>query len=226
MDKKNPTLTNMVLVLLCISLVCSAGVAYIYNVTKPTIESSRLAKKQVALSKVLPQFDNSPIDEKFNIVSANNDTLACYPAKLNNEFVGYAVESFSNKGFGGKIEVLVGFLPDGSIFNTEVVTLNETPGLGDKSDKKKSDWSEQFNGKNPQSYKLKVKKDGGDVDAITAATITSRAYTEAVDLAYKSFMGYSNHEKPEAVSGATSHHEHHKDADTLQNNDIDTTLNK
>lgn len=193
----------MVLVLLGIALVCSAGVAAVYNATKPVIDNARQTKKVKTVSKVLPQFDNSPIDEAFTIVSADNDSLLCYPAKSNGETVGYAVSSFSNKGYGGKIEVLVGFLPDGTIFNTEVVALNETPGLGDKSQKSKSNWAEQFNGKNPENYKLSVKKDGGDVDAITAATITSRAYTGAVELAYKAFKAYIKGTKPEAVSGAT-----------------------
>ena len=193
----------MVLVLLGIALVCSAGVAAVYNATKPVIDNARQTKKVKTVSKVLPQFDNSPIDEAFTIVSADNDSLLCYPAKSNGETVGYAVSSFSNKGYGGKIEVLVGFLPDGTIFNTEVVALNETPGLGDKSQKSKSDWAEQFNGKNPENYKLAVKKDGGDVDAITAATITSRAYTGTVELAYKAFTAYIKGTKPEAVSGAT-----------------------
>ena len=197
----------MVLVLLGIALVCSAGVAAVYNATKPVIDNARQTKTVKTVSTVLPQFDNSPIDEAFTIVSADNDSLLCYPAKSNGETVGYAVSSFSNKGYGGKIEVLVGFLPDGTIFNTEVVEVskpfNETPGLGDKSKKSKSDWAEQFNGKNPENYKLAVKKDGGDVDAITAATITSRAYTGAVELAYKAFTAYIKGTKPEAVSGAT-----------------------
>ena len=59
-------------------------------------------------------------------------------------------------------------------------------------EKKKSKWSEQFNGKNPKEYKLSVTKDGGSVDAITAATITSRAYADAVDRAYKAYMKNSN----------------------------------
>jgi electron transport complex protein RnfG len=82
---------------------------------------------------------------------------------------------------------MVGFLKDGTINNTAVVSHKETPGLGDKMDVKKSDFPVQFEGKNPSSYKLKVTKDGGDVDAITAATITSRAFCDAVDKAYKSF---------------------------------------
>ena len=91
------------------------------------------------------------------------------------------------KGFSGKIEIMAGFLPSGTINNTAVVSHKETPGLGDKMDVKKSDFPIQFMGKNPATYKLAVTKDGGDVDAITAATITSRAFCDAVDRAYKAF---------------------------------------
>ena len=82
---------------------------------------------------------------------------------------------------------MVGLLPDGSINNISVLEHKETPGLGDKMQKSKSTWSDQFNGKNPANYKLKVTKDGGDVDAITAATISSRAYCDAVQRAYDTF---------------------------------------
>ena len=91
------------------------------------------------------------------------------------------------KGFSGKIELMVGFLDDGTIENTAVLMHKETPGLGDKMDQKKSDFSLQFIGKNPVDFKLKVKKDGGDVDAITAATISSRAFCDAVQRAYDVF---------------------------------------
>jgi electron transport complex protein RnfG len=79
---------------------------------------------------------------------------------------------------------MVGFLADGSINAIEVVAHKETPGLGDKMESNKSDFCVQFKGKNPETFKLIVKKDGGDVDAITASTISSRAYCEAVQRAY------------------------------------------
>lgn len=79
---------------------------------------------------------------------------------------------------------MVGFLPDGTIHNTAVLEHKETPGLGDKMDIRKAPWSEQFRGKNPAEYRLQVRKDGGDVDAITAATISSRAFCDAVQRAY------------------------------------------
>ncbi len=79
---------------------------------------------------------------------------------------------------------MVGFVDGDVISGTSVLEHKETPGLGDKMDKKKADWSDQFAGKNLTEYTLKVTKDRGDVDAITAATITSRAFCDATQRAY------------------------------------------
>jgi electron transport complex protein RnfG len=83
---------------------------------------------------------------------------------------------------------MVGFTPDGKIYNTSVLEHKETPGLGDKMDIRKSPWPKQFEGVNPSDFNLKVKKDGGDVDAITAATISSRAFCDAIDRAWKAYQ--------------------------------------
>jgi electron transport complex protein RnfG len=97
------------------------------------------------------------------------------------------VETFTNQGFSGRFKLMVGFAPDGTIIDIAVLQHSETPGLGNKMEKSKSDFSLQFMGKNPETFKLAVKKDRGDVDAITASTITSRAYCDAVQRAYKAF---------------------------------------
>ena len=102
----------------------------------------------------------------------------------NGNFKGAAVKT-SEGGFGGKIEMMVGFLADGTIKGTSVLSHSETPGLGANMTGK---FKDQFVDKNPNDFKLIVKKDGGDVDAITAATITSRAFSKAVDKAYQAFM--------------------------------------
>ena len=114
---------------------------------------------------VAPAFDNHPGEENFS-VAADGDSVYFYIARKGNDTVGYAAETFSNKAFGGTLKLLVGFSPDGTINDIAVLEHKETPGLGDKMTKAKSDWSYQFNGKNPGNYKLQVKKDGGDVDAI------------------------------------------------------------
>ncbi len=189
-SKMKSTLLTMSLVLLTIAVVSSGLLAYVYKLTKDPIEKANKQKKIEALSQVLPEFDNSPIDESFKVAAGENeDSLVCYPGKKDGKIVGVAIESYTDKGFSGHFTVMVGLEPDGTIYNTMMLEHQETPGLGDKADKEKSNWSDQFNGKNPaDGYKLLVTKDGGDVDAITAATITSRAYTDAVQRAYTAFM--------------------------------------
>ena len=110
----------------------------------------------------------------------DGDTLYLYTARKGDEILGTAVETFTNKGFSGEFKLMVGFDPDGSIIDIAVIKHAETPGLGDKMEKGKSDFSVQFMGKHPDNFNLAVKKDRGDVDAITASTITSRAYCDAV----------------------------------------------
>jgi electron transport complex protein RnfG len=89
-------------------------------------------------------------------------------------------------GFGGHIELMAGFLPDGTIYNSLVIQHKETPGLGTRMTEPK--FHDQVNGKNPADFQLKVKKDGGQVDAITAATISSRAYCDAIQRAYNALQ--------------------------------------
>jgi electron transport complex protein RnfG len=100
--------------------------------------------------------------------------------------VGYAVKTYTDKGFGGHIELMAGFLPDGSIHNVLVLQHKETPGLGTRMTDAK--FSNQFLGKNPATYALRVKKDGGEVDAITAATVSSRAYCDALERGFNTLI--------------------------------------
>jgi len=186
MAKKESTITNMLLTLFVVTLVASTALGYIYELTKEPIAAAKLAKKTNAIRQVVPDFDNSPFEDAYAIFMAG-DSIRLYPAKMNGELVGTAIETFSNSGFSGNIKIMVGMLPDGLINNIAVLEHKETPGLGDKMEKKKSSWSNQFNGKNPESWSLKVTKDGGKVDAITAATISSRAYCEAVQNAHEAY---------------------------------------
>ncbi len=187
MAKKESSLKNMLIALFTITFVASAALGGIYELTKEPIAAARLAKKNAAISQVIPQFDNNPGDDVYKM-AVDGDTLYFYPGKAGGELVGTAIETFSNLGFGGKIRIMVGLLPDGTINDVTVLEHAETPGLGDKMDRKKSDWSIQFQGKNPADFKLMVKKDGGDVDAITASTISSRAFCDAVSRAYENYM--------------------------------------
>ncbi len=186
-NKTKSTLFNMVLALFLVSLVASTSLAYVYELTKAPIAAAKLKKKTEAIKKVMPQFDNSPIEDMFKMNMQKGDSLECYPAKSRDKMVGIAIKSYTKKGFTGKFWLMVGFTMDGKINNISVLEHKETPGLGDKMEKKKADWSKQYNGKHPKNNNLKVSKDGGEIDAITAATISSRAYTDDVLRAYKAF---------------------------------------
>ncbi|SDD17475.1 electron transport complex protein RnfG [Williamwhitmania taraxaci] len=177
----------MVLTLLIITLVASVALGYVYQFTKVPIELAQITKVNNAIRAVVPAFDNDPNAEVYKAV-VGTDSLNVYPAKKGGVVVGLAVETFTEKGYGGRFELIVGFLPDGTINDIAVISHHETPGLGDKIDKRKSNFSLQFKGKNPKDFKMMVKKDGGDVDAITASTISSRAFCDAVTRAYEAVM--------------------------------------
>ncbi|MBS4057208.1 MAG: RnfABCDGE type electron transport complex subunit G [Bacteroidales bacterium] len=184
-NKRESNFVNMVSTLLVISAVAAISLGAVYNLTKSPIEMARQKKQEEAIKQVLPAFDRLELIKVKSIDLP--DSLQFNMAYKGDAFVGAAVNTFTNKGFGGNIKLMVGLLPDGSINNISVLEHKETPGLGDKMSKNKSDWSLQFNGKNPATFALKVKKDGGQVDAITAATISSRAFTDAVKRAYETY---------------------------------------
>ncbi len=176
MPKLESSVKNMVLSLFAISFVMAGALGFVYSVTKAPIEETKKKTEIEALKNVLPAFDNDLLTDNQEI-----NGLTIYTAKLKDTIVGYAVKTFSEKGYGGKITLIAGFLPNGSINKIAVLEQKETPGLGSNMTGK---FKDQFFGKNPSEFKLKVKKDGGDVDAISASTITSRAFCDAVDKAY------------------------------------------
>ncbi|HEY5470462.1 MAG TPA: RnfABCDGE type electron transport complex subunit G [Bacteroidales bacterium] len=186
MAKTESTFKNMVLSLTLISLGAAACLGFVYQMTKVPIELSVLNKKLSAIKLVVPEFTNNPNDEMYRLATGEGDSLEIYPAKKDGEIVGYAVNTYTNKGFSGNINLMAGFRPDGTIINISVLEQKETPGLGTKMTEPK--FKDQFNGKNPSGFFLKVKKDGGQVDAITAATISSRAFCDAIQRAYNTLQ--------------------------------------
>jgi Na+-translocating ferredoxin:NAD+ oxidoreductase subunit G len=186
MASKESTLLNMTLTLLIVTFVASTALGYIYELTKEPIARARLAKKTDAVKKVLPDFDNDPIGEMYKVAAdAGYDSLEVYPAVRDGMMVGSAIRSYSKRGFSGDVWVMVGFNADGTIYNVEVLDHKETPGLGTKMSDPK--FKNQFMGVDPGRFNLKVDKDGGDVDAITAATISSRAFSDAALRAYHAY---------------------------------------
>jgi len=185
--KLESSFKNMVLVLFVVTLVASATVGMVYELTKEPIATAKQNKKLKAIKAVVPPFDNNPNAEMYS-VDIDGGKLEMYPAKKGGELVGTAVKSFTNKAFSGQFWIMIGFNPDGSIYNYSVLEHKETPGLGSKMDKWfTKDGKGSIVGMNPSQSKMIVSKDGGDVDAITAATISSRAFLDAVQRAYNAY---------------------------------------
>jgi electron transport complex protein RnfG len=183
--KKLPsTFPNMLIVLTVVALVSALALAFTYTATKEARELAKLKKTLTALEKVLPEFNNQPNDEKYGV--SGFEELEFYPAKKDGNRVGTAIKTYSDAGFGERIWIMVGFDANNKIINTWVIEQKETPGLGTKM--KDAKFRDQFNGKDLASFKIRVKKDGGEVDAITAATISSRAFCEALERAYSALI--------------------------------------
>lgn len=188
---------------LSLTIICVAAGAILAGVNMYTtgpIAATKAAALETAIKEVTPAFDNKPTEDAYMAVTTDGDSLKIYPATKDGKFVGAAVESNTKNGFSGEIKVIVGFDAEGKLFNYSVLQHAETPGLGSKM----QEWFSMD--KNKQSVlgrqladgELKVAKDGGDVDAITAATITSRAFLNAVNRAYSAFSG------ADGLTGATT----------------------
>ena len=217
MAKLESSLKNMLLSLTAIALIAAGLMASLYSVTSEPIQKSKEQKSVEAIKAGLHAFDKIEND------TANG--LNIYKAyKADGQFIGAAVESMSKNGFGGEIKVMVGFDAQGNITEYSVLEQKETPGLGTKmvtwfrpqTEKKKSLLETIFHyevktaekqssiiGKNPAVNKMTVSKDGGEIDAITASTISSRAFLESVRTAYNAYAAANNQKQTDANSGAT-----------------------
>lgn len=182
----------MAIVLTMISVVAGGALAYVNDMTKGPIAEINKKNLEAGIKKVL-QADKAKV--------LHVDSLASGVVYTTDK--GLAVEATDANGFGGNLRVLVGFDAEGSIKGYTILESHETPGLGQKA----GEWF-QASGKgniiglNPGKKELTVSKDGGDVDAITASTITSRAFLRAVNAAYQEFKN-----KDAATGASPKHHE-------------------
>lgn len=190
MAKLKSTFRNMFLSLSLICLTVAILLAQVNKMTATPIAEAKAMKLQGAISEVVPEFDNDPTAEAFTMAAGQGDSLLVYPAKRGNEIVGYAMNSYTNNGFSGNIQLMVGFDMEHRVVNYSVLQHAETPGLGSKM----SEWfrdderpSRSVIGRDLSAGPLAVTNDGGDIDAITASTITSRAFLEAVNRAYAAY---------------------------------------
>lgn len=189
--------------LLSLTLICVCAGAILAGVNMYTtgpIAASKAAALQNAIKEVVPGFDNNPTEQAYKGITSEGDSLIIYPATKDGKFIGVAVESNTKKGFSGEIRVIVGFDTEGKLLNYSILQHAETPGLGSKM----QEWfrternKQNIIGRVLSGGNLTVSKDGGDVDAITAATISSRAFLDAINRAYSAYKG------ADGSSGATS----------------------
>ena len=183
-----------------ICIVAGGILAAVNDITREPIALSKKAKVENALKAVLPDFDNSPSEEAYWMGISGNDSLKVYPAKKEGQATGFAVESNSMQGFSGEIKVIVGMDLQGKLINYKILEHTETPGLGSKMEEWfRTDKNKQsVLGKDLSKGNLKVTKDKGEIDAITGATISSRAFLNALDRAYSAVS-----QSWDATSGAT-----------------------
>jgi len=182
-------MVKMVLVPTAICVIAGGLLAMINKVTKAPIEQSLRAEKLQAMKKVLPEYDNDPM-LCTNVVVESGKKWVFYVARKGGAFAGAAFEASSDQGYGGTIRILVGIAPDNTVQGLEILQQMETPGLGAKITE--PSFTDQFKGKIIGTTKWKVKKDGGDIDAITGATISPRAVLDALREGLKVYLKHKD----------------------------------
>lgn len=189
MAKRESTFINMVVTLLVVTLIAAGALGYVYELTKEAIEISKMKAQSEAITKVLPKFEK--LGESYKIAAeTGTDSLEFFPAYNGDNLAGIAIKTFTKKGFGGMVTIMAGIDSNGNFSGYEVLEHAETPGLGSKMGlwfKNAEKPKQNVIGKNPKTTKFQVSKDGGDIDAITASTISSRAFLDAMVRAYNGY---------------------------------------
>ncbi|MCI9606757.1 MAG: RnfABCDGE type electron transport complex subunit G [Muribaculaceae bacterium] len=189
---KGNSVIRMIVSLGVITILAGALLGYVNSLTADTISNARQQAKVDALAKILPSFDNNPISSARQ-VAVDGDSMTVYPAAMGSSAVGCAVECTATDGFSGNISLMFGFDTSGVVTGFEVLSHSETPGLGAKM----ADWfatpgtRHDVIGADPAVSDMRVNKDGGDIDGITAATITSRAFLGALNRAHAAAIIYN-----------------------------------
>jgi len=162
--------------------------------TKEAIEQRRTEDLLASLDQVLPPaiHDNDLLSNSFGLSRASGETIRIYRALEGQEVTGVAYP-LSTQGYGGTIDLILGLNANGEILGARVLAHAETPGLGDKIDVRRNDWIRGFDGLslgNPAAERWAVKKDGGDFDQFSGATITPRAVVGAIKEGLEIFLEY------------------------------------
>lgn len=195
MKRLASTLPNMIISLVGIAMLSGALLGVMYSITITPIEQQNKEAQLKAIRQVAPSFDNDPEDMADTIITEHKVTCIIYPALKDGKLNGAAVKATTNEGFNGEVTLMVGFDSDGTLRDYKVLHQAETPGLGAKMEQwfrdPKADRSVIC--KNPGVISFYVKQDtqqGGRIDGITAATISSRAFLSAVREAYRTYCEF------------------------------------
>ncbi len=176
------------------SLLASTALSISYFVTKTPIEESDARAKRIFLNQVIPSnlYDNNLVKDTISLepnpLIGNKKNIDIYRAKKNNQVIAVIIETIAPDGYSGEIKTLVGIDQEDKILGVRVITHKETPGLGDYIEIEKSQWIKNFDIKSLDKMTEKewaVKKDGGDFDYVSGATITPRAVIKST---YKSLI--------------------------------------
>ena len=176
------------------SLLASTALSISYFVTKTPIEESDARAKRIFLNQIIPSnlYDNNLVKDTISVepnpLIGNKKNIDIYRAKKNNQVIAVIIETIAPDGYSGEIKTLVGIDQEDKILGVRVITHKETPGLGDYIEIEKSQWIKNFDLKSLDKMTEKewaVKKDGGDFDYVSGATITPRAVIKST---YKSLL--------------------------------------
>ncbi|MDZ4384247.1 MAG: RnfABCDGE type electron transport complex subunit G [Nitrospirota bacterium] len=188
---------RLIIVLTAICLVATIALARVYDITKGPIAEQERLRTVSAIKAVLPAFNND-IDRDAKEVVVGRDKkdrdirMKFYTGKRDESPVGMAFQVIAPDGYAGDISVLMGVTPEGEITGIEIISQRETPGLGNKILQEK--WRGEFKGRSLEDGpKLAVKKDGGEIDQFSGATISPRAVTNAVKRGLEIYRKEFNH---------------------------------
>ena len=200
---------RLILVLVIICLAAALALSQVYSFTKGPIENALREERLRAIRTVLPSYDNEPDRDVVRVVMGSDDegteiVTDYYIGRSGNDIVGIAFEASSSAGYSGDIDLMVGVDPNGVITGVEVISHSETPGLGSKITEFR--FLDLFPGRDLGNTRWAVKKDGGDIDQITGATISPRAVVEDV---YTGLENFSAHR--EDILARAEHNEQNPD---------------
>jgi electron transport complex protein RnfG len=176
-------------ILLLFAVIGTALVVYTFDNTRDRIAANERATLLRKLHQLIPPeaHDNILLDDTITVrdksLLGTSREITVYRARKAGQPVALVITPVAPDGYSGTIKLLVGIRADGTLNGVRVVAHRETPGLGDAIDETRSDWIHQFDNKsldNPTTDRWKVRKDGGDFDQLTGATITPRAIVKAV----------------------------------------------